>query len=389
MSDIANWLDSIGLRKYANVFDANEIDLDAAWHLTEQDLVEIGLPLGPRRKVLAAILSHKPSMDEPSVGPGTGEAGERRHITVIFADIVGSTELSERLDPKILSELLRIYQNVVSQQLRDFGGHLAKFMGDGVMAYFGWPQASEDAVERALRASLEIITAVTKIRTPDGAPLQLRIGIASGLVVVGGLIGSGAAQEEAIAGDTPNLAARLQALASPNCILISEDTHRLVGSLFDCEAKGEHALKGFSHPVAVWYVLGESPNASRFKSVRGKHAGFFGRGAELELLHARWEEASAGNGYTAVILGEAGIGKSRLVAMLRERISGHRHNAIFWQCSPYHMNSALHPVIQYIEAAASIGPTDAKTVVDNSRYCRATEAAVSLALNIGRADPEP
>jgi class 3 adenylate cyclase len=240
MSDIATWLRGISLEKYAPVFEANEIDLDAARHLTEADLIEIGLPLGPRRKILATLQGRAPSTPDRTASAGS-ESAERRHITALFSDIVGSTELSGRLDPEAMSEVLRAYQDAVSAELRKFGGHLAKFMGDGVLAYFGWPQASEDAAERALRAGLGIVEAVARIKSPDGQPLRTRVGIASGLVVVGGRVGSGSAQEDAIAGDTLNLAARLQALAMPDCVLISEGTHQRVGSLFDCDPKANTA----------------------------------------------------------------------------------------------------------------------------------------------------
>jgi len=354
MSDIAAWLRGISLEKYAPAFEANEIDLDALQHLTEADLVELGLPLGPRRKILAAL--QRPA-SSPAAASAGHEAAERRHITALFSDIVGSTELSGRLDPEAMSQVLRAYQDAVSAELRKYGGHLAKFMGDGVLAYFGWPQASEDAAERALRAGLGIVEAVARIESPDGQPLRTRVGIASGLVVIGGLVGSGSAQEEAIAGDVLNLAARLQALAAPNCVLIGEGTHQRVGGLFECEALGEHSLKGFPRPLPVWCVLREKLNANRFSSVRGQHAGFFGRKTELEFLGARWEEAAAGNGYAAIVLGEAGIGKSRLVSMLRTRVG--RAGEISWQCSPYHSNNALYPVLQYLEATAAIAADDA------------------------------
>ncbi len=274
-------------------------------------------------------------------------------MTVVFADLVGSTALSGRLDPEDMARLVRQYQDSCAGVIARFDGFLAKFMGDGVLAYFGYPQAHEDSAERAARAGLEIAAAVARIG--DGT-MAARVGIATGLVVVGEIIGSGMAQEQTIVGDTPNLAARLQALAEPGCVLIAGITRRLLGELFDYAFLGEHALKGIERPVGVWRVLRESGTGSRFHAVR--EAGVLvGREQEIALLAERWRLARAGEGQV-VLSGEAGIGKSRLVEALVERIRDERHVRVRMQYSPYHRNTALYPVIRHFGEAAGFGPED-------------------------------
>ncbi len=339
MSDIVDWLRSLSLERYAGQFQRAEVDLDTLAELTESDLKDLGLPLGPRRKILAASHNATPSR------------AERRHVTVLFADLVGSTEIASKIDPEAMGFLLANYQRVASQEIERYGGYVAKFLGDGIMAYFGWPRAQEDAAERSLRAGLAVTSAVSRINVPGVSAIQTRVGIATGNVVIGNLTGSAAAKEDTIAGATPNLAARLQAAAQPDEVVISDDTHRLVGALFDCRSSGPLALKGYSDPITAWSVQREASEINRFAAVRAMRAGLVGRNEELNLLLDGWNKAIAGRGSAFVISGEAGIGKSRLVEALRGAHASAAYN-IRLQCSAFHATSALFPVGRYIEQAA-------------------------------------
>src|ERR1700722_10531358 len=253
MSDLRDWLRRNKFEQYADAFEANDIDLDILPELSEGDLEQLGLSLGNRRRLLKAIAngSAEAPPSKPADESGSGDA-ERRQVTVLFADMVGSTALSAKVDPEILGGVIRRYQDAATGAIGRYGGFVAKFMGDGVLAYFGFPRAFEDAAERAVRAAIDILSEVAGIELPDGTRVQARVGIATGLVVVGEIVGSGAAQERAIVGETPNLAARLQALAGPDTILVSESTRNLLGGLFELELTGEHELKGFSGAVPAW-----------------------------------------------------------------------------------------------------------------------------------------
>ncbi|THK34558.1 adenylate/guanylate cyclase domain-containing protein [Ensifer sp. MPMI2T] len=363
MSDIASWLSRLGLAKYTEAFSANEIDFDALRHLSEDDLKELGLPVGPRRKILAAITAlgdetTSSARSGSATGPPSGREAERRQLTVMFIDLVGSTELSQRLDPEEMRDVFRAYQSAVSMEIGRYGGYVAKLMGDGVLAYFGWPTAHEDDAERAVRASLAAATATASLTTPLGKPLASRIGIATGLVVVGDLIGEGSAQEEAVVGETPNLAARLQALAEPNTVAIADVTHRLVDGLFEMIDLGPQQLRGFEAPVPAWRVIGESDAEGRFDALHRVATPLVGRSEELDLLLQRWQQARTGKGQAAMVSGEPGIGKSRLIAALEERLSTEQHARLRYFCSPYHVNSALYPVIKQLERAAGLEPSD-------------------------------
>jgi len=287
--------------------------------------------------------------------PSSAEA-ERRQLTVMFCDLVGSTPLSTRFDPEDLREIVGAYHRCVTDTVGRFGGFVAKYMGDGVLIYFGYPEAHEDDAERAVRAGLAVIDAVDRLAAPE--PLSVRLGIASGLVVVGDLIDAGAAQERGVVGETPNLAARLQGLAAPGTLIIAESTRRQIGALFEIEDLGPQPLTGFAELQRVWRVVGESTIVSRFEALRSETTPLVGRDEELDLLLRRWEQAEAGNGRVVLLSGEPGIGKSRLTAALSERIASDPHTRVRYFCSPYHQDSALYPFIIQLERAAGFGRDD-------------------------------
>jgi class 3 adenylate cyclase len=289
------------------------------------------------------------------IAPPTIDA-ERRQLTVMFCDLVGSTALSSRLDPEDLRELIGDYHHAVADTVGRFDGFVAKYMGDGVLIYFGYPQAHEDDAERAVRAGLAVIEAVGRL--PARENLRVRLGIATGLAVVGDLIGEGAAQERGVVGETPNLAARLQALAMPNTLVIAEATRRQVGGLFHLADLGPQALAGFAEPQPAWRVIGESGMLSRFEALRSGTTPLVGRGEELDLLRRRWDQAKTGEGRVVLISGEPGIGKSRLTASLYDHIADEPHTRLRYFCSQHHQDSPLFPVIVQLERAAGFARDD-------------------------------
>ena len=291
----------------------------------------------------------------PSAHPE--DRAERRQVTVMFSDLVGSTALSARMDPEDLREVISAYQKCVAETVQRFDGFVAKYMGDGVLIYFGYPQAHEDDAERAVRAGLELIAAVSDLKTH--AALQTRVGIATGLVVVGDLIGSGASQEQAIVGETPNLAARLQGVAEPNRVVIAASTRKLVGDLFELEDLGAQDLKGVEEPVRAWAALRPRSMESRFEALHASGVTeLVGREEELELLLRRWSRAKSGEGQVVLLSGEAGIGKSRLTAALLERVAPEPHTRLRYFCSPQRTDSALFPIIGQMERAARFAHDD-------------------------------
>jgi len=275
----------------------------------------------------------------------------------MFCDLVGSTALSTRHDPEDLRELIGPYHRCVAETVGRFDGFVAKYMGDGVLIYFGYPQAHEDDAERAVRAGLAVIEAVGRL--PAQEALRLRLGIATGLAVVGDLIGEGAAQERGVVGETPNLAARLQALASPNTLVIGEATRRQIGGLFDLADLGPQTLAGFAEPQPAWRIIGESGMLSRFEALRSGATPLVGREEEVELLARRWQQAKSGEGRVVLISGEPGIGKSRLTAALSEHVGTEPHTRLRYFCSPHHQDSALYPFIAQLERAAGFARDDA------------------------------
>src|SRR5713101_9807062 len=304
MRQIADWLEKLGLGQYARRFNENGIDLSVLPDLTDQDLEKLGVLLGHRRKLLRAIADLKdvekstPADAIATVAhavPHPLDSAERRQVTVMFSDLVGSTELAARMDPEDLRDVISAYQQCVSGTVQRYDGFVAKYMGDGVLVYFGYPRAHEDDTDRAVRAGLELIAAVTALKSR--ASLQSRVGIATGLVVIGDLIGTGDAQERGIVGETPNLAFRLQGLALPNAVLINATTKGLVGDFFEYRDLGPQELRGFAEKVPVWQALRPSTVDSRFEALRASSlTPLVGRGEELALLLRLWERVKAGEG---------------------------------------------------------------------------------------------
>jgi class 3 adenylate cyclase len=363
--DIVVWLRSLGLGKYEAAFRENEIDATVLPSLTHETLKELGVTaIGHRLKLLDAIAALRDDAGAKTAPSTQGEnrapqpdRAERRQVTVLFSDLVGSTALSGRMDPEDLREVISSYQKCVAETVQRFGGFVAKFMGDGVLIYFGYPRAHEDDPERAVRSGLELVAAVGALKTH--APLQMRVGIATGLVVVGDLIGSGASQEQAIVGETPNLAARLQSVAEPNRVVIAENTRKLVGTLFELEDLGSLDLKGISGSVRAWSALRPSSVESRFDALHATGlTELVGREEELELLLRRWLKAKVGEGQVVLLSGEPGIGKSRLTAAVLERLADEPHTRLRYFCSPQHIDSALYPIISQMERAAGFTHED-------------------------------
>ena len=351
MSDFKLWLQSVGLEKYAEVFASHDIDLAVVPDLTEQDLEKLGLSLGHRRKFMAAAAKFRAAATSSPVASAQAQpvdqlapAVERRQLTVVFVDLVGSTALGRELDPEDLIQLLRQYRDACTAVIAKYDGFIAQYLGDGILVYFGFPQAQEHAGERAVRAGLEIVGKVGQLKQPDGRALQARVGIVTGLVVTGGTTGVGTAGEETVVGDTPNLAARLQSLADPGCVLVGPTTHQLISNFFEFSFLGEHAIKGFRDSISVWKVLGESAIENRFAAAHAAAAGpIVGRERELAFLYNSWQRATRGDGHVVLLAGEAGMGKSRLLEALAERVSEEPHRLLRCQCSPYHRNSVLFP----------------------------------------------
>jgi class 3 adenylate cyclase/tetratricopeptide (TPR) repeat protein len=368
--DVAAWLRGLGLEQYAQLFRDNDIDGEILCGMSAEDLKELGISsFGHRRRLLNAITAlggGPPTRDVPQSATSATSAptsppridAERRQLTVMFCDLVGSTALSARLDPEDLREIIAAYHRSVANTVRSFDAFVAKYMGDGVLVYFGYPRAHEDDAERAVRAGLGIIDSIGRLDVKS-AKLQARVGIATGLVVVGDLIGEGSAQEQSVVGETPNLAARLQALAEPNAVVIAPSTRRLLGDLFEYRDLGAVEVKGIAAPVPTWRVLRPSDVASRFEALRGSAlTPLVGRDEEIDLLMRRWARAEAGNGQVVLVSGEPGIGKSRLTAALTERLGAEPYLPLRYFCSPYHQNSALFPFLDQLGRTSGFAHDD-------------------------------
>src|SRR3954454_18870342 len=366
--DVADWLRTLGLDQYEAAFRENGVDAEVLPTLTGEELKDIGVSLiRHRRRLLEAIaalrlkappdeaLAQVSSSPAPADPSGSGDmsetTAERRPLSVMFCDLVGSTALSSRLAPPHLRQVICSYQARVAAIIQQFNGFIARYVGDGVLIYFGWPEAHETDAERAVRAGLAVAVAVSEAQA-GGEPLQVRVGVATGLVVIGEPIGAGDSRQQTAVGETPNRAARLQRLAGPGQVVIDAATRRQIGGLFDCRDLGTIALKGLPEPVPAWQVLSAGTAEGRFEALHGTITPLVGRDEEMELLLRRWAQAKAGNGKVVLISAEPGVGKSRLAEALTERIAPEPHIRMRWFCSPYHQDSALYPVIAQMERAA-------------------------------------
>jgi class 3 adenylate cyclase len=356
MQSIAHWLNTIGLGQYAQRFADNDIDASILRDLTDDDLEKIGVSLGHRKRMLRAIVE----LDEAACAPEPPHRNEakRRQLTVMFADLVGSTVMSTRLDPEDLREVIGAYHRCVGEQIVRSGGFVARYMGDGVLAYFGYPQAHEDDAEQAVRAALALVEAVAKLDAGQATSLHVRVGIATGLVVVGDFIGEGPGHENEVVGETPNLAARLQALAEADSVVISSGTHCLLGGLFEFRDLGIVSVKGFSNPLQVWQVSRASTVDSRFEALRATTTPLVGREEEIDLMMHRWWHAAHREGRVVLLSGEPGIGKSRLTVELLERLQVKSSTRLRYFCLPHHQDSALYPIISQFERAAGFRRDD-------------------------------
>jgi class 3 adenylate cyclase/predicted ATPase len=358
--DIEGWLRALGLERHAQTFRDNAVDADVLRDLTEVHLRELGLPLGARLKILKAIAALDRA-EQPADAPEVGRAAsrteaERRQLTVMFCDLVGSTSLAARLDPEDMREIIGAYYRCCADLIGKAGGYVAQYLGDGVLAYFGYPEAHEHDEERAVRAGLALVEEAPKLKTAARVPLQVRIGVATGLVVVGDLVG----QRRGIVGDTPNLAARLQGIAEANTVVIADSTRRLLGNLFELRDLGfRNDLKGIAGPTRAWVAVRTSSVGSRFDALHTTDlSAMVGREDESELLLDCWSRAKSGDGQVALVSGEAGIGKSRLTAALLQRLSGEPLASLRYFCSPHRTDSALHPVIDHLERGAGLAYDD-------------------------------
>src|SRR6516165_8433405 len=351
--DIGVWLRGLGLERYEAAFRDNEIDWEALPKLTADDLKDLGVVLGSHRRRLLAAIAALRTDDRPAAGEAPSvSAAERRQLTVMFCDLVGSTALSTRLDPEDLRRIVGAYHRCVAEIVEGFGGFVARYMGDGVLVYFGYPQAHEDDAERATRCGLALIDRVPQLVQAE--ELHARVRIATGLVVVGGEV-----VEHDVAGDAPNLAARLQALAEPDTVVVAASTRRLIGDLFEYRDLGEIELKGIARPVPVWQALRPSAVASRFEALRGATlTPLVGRDEEIDLLLRRWARAQAGDGQVVVISGEPGIGKSPITVELERRLHAEPHIRLRYFCSPSHQDSALYPFVDQLGRASGFVPDD-------------------------------
>jgi class 3 adenylate cyclase/predicted ATPase len=350
------------MQQYEQAFRDNAIDAVVLAELTADDLKDLGVGLvGHRRKLLAAIAGLRSDIDAAPEPAAVAPTTERRQLTVLFCDLVGSTALSTRLDPEDLREVIGAYHRHVAETVGRVGGFVAKYMGDGILVYFGYPQAHEDDAERAVMAGLDVVAAVAALKPHAAAALSCRIGIATGLVVVGDLLGTGAAQEQAVVGETPNVAARLQNLAEADTVLVDTRTRQLVGDLFECRFLGAVEIKGFSEPQRAWRAVRQSRVLSRFEALRSGKTPLVGREEEIALLNRRWHQAKVGEGRVVLLSGEPGVGKSRLVAGLIEDLVGEPHARLRYFCSPQHIDSALYPFMGQLEHAAGFEPDEARS----------------------------
>lgn len=369
-SEIGRWLERLGLAKYSALFTEQEVDFDVLLDVTEQDLKELNIPLGHRKQLMRAIaaLSAGPALGQRLVetglaAPSVHTEAERRQLTIMFCDLVEWTALSTRFDPEDLREVVRAYQDACAKVVAQYDGYVAKFLGDGILVYFGYPQAHENDAERAVCAGLGIVEAISHIgiinSTLQDVELAVRVGINTGPVVVGDIIGEGASQQASVVGETPNVAARLQTLAQPNQVVIGPLTRELIGEAFLCDDLGGNIIKGIDEPIRAWRVLRARDTGSSSKPrSAGDGLPLIGRQEELGLLLRSWDASKRKHGQVALIQGEAGVGKSRLVEALRAKLLDDDYIWVATRCSPYHANSTLYPVIEHLKRVTGWKPED-------------------------------
>jgi class 3 adenylate cyclase/tetratricopeptide (TPR) repeat protein len=360
MVDLKSWLEDLGMGQYAQSFVASDIDFDVLPDLTEADLERLGVSLGHRKRLRRAIATLTSAATKgPAAATPTQELqAERRQVTVMFCDLVGSTELSTRLDPEELRDMVRAYQQVCTEAIGRFEGFVAQYLGDGILAYFGYPATHEGEAERAVRAGLAVLSSVDQISTNADAKIQIRIGIATGPAVIGDMIGRGTAMQIAVTGKTPNLAARIQEFARPGTLVIGQSTRRLIPTQFECRPLGTPPLKGIGETIPLWQVVRELTDDEQFRARRERLLECVGRERELKLLLDRWQLTCDGSGQAVVVSGEAGIGKTRLVALLREQLAADSYVSVRLQCAQQYRNSPLQPVIVQMRRAAALDKDD-------------------------------
>ncbi|MHC2427103.1 class 3 adenylate cyclase/energy-coupling factor transporter ATP-binding protein EcfA2 [Bradyrhizobium elkanii] len=369
---LKHWLETADLGQYSDLFVLHRIGLDILPDLTEQDLVELGLPLGDRKRLQRAVASLTRSAKSPtggrSVAEGAAVSAERRQLTVMFCDMVGSTLLSEQFDPEDVRDMIASFREKCVSVVKRYEGFAARYVGDGILVYFGYPNAHEDDAERSVRAALEIVRTLSSARTSDARDVasrgpSVRIGIATGLVVVGDLVGQDTEEHDSAVGETPNLAARLQALAPPDGVVIASSTQSLLKGKFDYQDFGFHALKGISAKAQAWLVVRPCRAETRFAAAMGSRlTPLVNRTEEVALLLTRWQQAKAREGQVVLLTGEPGIGKSRIVQELRERIAGDQHGQVSFQCSPYYSSTAFHPFIEHLKFALGLDGENASAL---------------------------
>jgi class 3 adenylate cyclase/tetratricopeptide (TPR) repeat protein len=393
MPRIDQWLEQLGLSRYAAVFSDNDIDFEVLPDLNDEDLAALGISLGHRKKLLRAIAALAKSGAETTAPPATPARTialpERRQLTVMFCDLVGSTELSTRLDPEDLRDVMQRFQEACVEVIDRYGGHIGNYIGDGILAYFGYPRAHEDDAQRAVRAGLGMVEAIAALNGTvphEGVELAIRVGINTGLVVVGD-IGTGESRDEmAVVGETPNVAARLQELAEPGNVVVGASTYRLIEGLFLCDDLGPLAIRGVAAPVSA-YLVREPTGASRFEATATRGlTPLVGREDEVRLLLSRWRHAKEGEGQVVLLSGEPGIGKSRIIQSLREQLQDEARIKLHYFCSPFYSSSALYPVLDQLERAAGFRRHDPPAIklekleaVLGQASTRPAEAAALLA----------
>ena len=358
--EIADWLRGLGLARYEAAFREHDITPDLLPHLTAKDLRDLGIAsVGHRRRLLEAIRALNAAPESAIGDRYVMPAAERRHLSAVFCDLVGSTELSSQLDPEDLNEIIRTYQMYVQEIMTQHGGFTARYVGDGMLIYFGWPETHETDAEQAVRASLVVASSLTQI-SMKSYPLRVRIGIATGIAIIGEVIGRGELRQFEAIGETLNRASRLQGLAEPNMVVIDEATHTQIGDLFQYASLGAVHLRGLPEPVHAWTVQGENNVQSRFEALRGaQRVPLVNRIDEFSEILRRWGEAKAGRGQVVLLTGEPGIGKSRLIAEAEDRISWEPHSSFHYYCSPHYEDTALYPVISQWERNAGFTVSDA------------------------------